>query len=88
MSRVKELVSDEELMKAFAGTHYGNKDYRDIIKLGLLKSACKYHSGYTTSQILKRLELIKENLKLTKKGRQYLYDSIQYSSINTVVEKK
>ena len=77
---VSKIVTDEEVSNAFRGTKYGNTNPREIIKFGLLKSACKYHNGYTTTQILKLLGLQKQNLKLTKKGKQYLYRSIKFSN--------
>ncbi len=75
MNRIAELVSDEQLEKAFKGTNYGDKNPRDVIKLGLMKVACEYHNGHTTQQILLHLELQTKDLKLTNKGRQYLYDA-------------
>lgn len=71
---VQDLVSDEELTEVFAHANYGSMTPREVVKLGLLKTASGYAHGYTSTQILKELGLIcKSTHDLTTKGRQYLW---------------
>lgn len=76
---VKGIVSDEELYKAFAHANYGDMSPRDVVRLGLLKTACGFSHGYTSTQILLELGLIVEKTRkagremLTDRGRRYLW---------------
>lgn len=74
MPKVEEIISDEELTEVFAHANYGDRTPREVVKLGLLKTACGYAHGFTSTQILKELGLInKATHDLTTKGRQYLW---------------
>jgi len=70
-----DIVSDEELNKAFENTNYGNRSKRDIIIETLEKVAQSWHCGHTSIEIVKYLELAVErnnSYGLTNKGLKYL----------------
>lgn len=77
--KVREIIPDEELYKAFAHANYGDMSPRDVVRLGLLKTACGFSHGYTSTQILIELGLIVEKTRkagremLTDRGRRYLW---------------
>ncbi len=69
-----EIVSDEEISKAFLGTSFGDSLPRNLVNEGVLKRVCWYHNGYTLDLILGKLGLVTPKKKrLTKKGREYLW---------------
>lgn len=73
---LKELVSDGDVEDAFAHTDYGDTPPREVIRLGLLKTAAGFANGLTTRCVLVELGLINHNtLDLTSKGRLYLWSS-------------
>ncbi|MEG2990170.1 MAG: hypothetical protein RR818_02405 [Citrobacter sp.] len=63
-----KVVSDEDLLRAFAGTNFGTTDYRPLLHQAVLKKACDYHCGHTITQIMKELGLIGTNGRPLKKG--------------------
>lgn len=78
-TELHKIVTEVELIEAFSGCNFGSKDYREIIKEGLLKSTCGWWNGQTLYEILKYLELITEHKKpkLTVKGQAYLWHSLK-----------
>jgi len=77
---LQEIVSDQQIEKAFENTRYGeNPNHREIIKDGILKVASGYANGFTTMTILTELGLAtrrktaRQTQSLTKLGKQYLY---------------
>lgn len=76
-----QIITDFELDAAFAFTDFGaHKNNRDILKMGVLKAASGYSSGFTLFQIMISFDLIKGNTRkftLTKKGKQFLYESFK-----------
>jgi hypothetical protein len=79
--RFETLIPKEQFDKAFEGTHFGTQKNRELIKKALLKNASGYANGFTIEQILIELGLMKRNRKLTKLGKEYLYEAF-CSSIN------
>lgn len=69
---VEELVSDEELDKAFAHADFGRPP-REVVRLGVLKAASGFYQGYTSTAILVELNLINSDYALTQKGKHYLW---------------
>lgn len=75
-----DMVTDEQLSTSFTNTNYGtNPDRRRIIKEALLKVACGFANGHTTQCIITELRLCSKKSGLTKKGKDYLYISLENS---------
>ena len=78
LNEVDYIITDQQLTKAFKGTNYGmNPNYRKIVDNGLLKVACGYYNGATTSHVLIELGLVSKGCGITKKGRTYLYQTFE-----------
>ena len=73
MRKVEEIVSDEEMIKAFANANFGSMPHREVLKQAVMKCAGRYHQGFTSTQIIEELGLRGKNGNLTKKGGRYLY---------------
>ena len=71
---VEDIVSDEELEKAFGNASYGMSK-RAVVAHTLLKRASFYHCGFTSIQICMELGLLKKNHNLTIKGGKYLWEA-------------
>lgn len=71
--RVDEIVTDEEMQKAFANANFGNVPHREMLKYAVLKCAARFHNGFTITLITEELGLRGKNGQLTKKGGRYLY---------------
>lgn len=70
---VEQLISDDEITKAFANSNFGTISRRDVIKFGVLKAACGFRDGRTVRDIISELGLINDSNKLTKRGKDYLW---------------
>lgn len=79
--KLESIVSEKELEEMFEGANFGSKSKRDVVRYSLLKVACGYHNGFTSQSIINSLGLCSKNLKLTKKGQEYLYDSFENGPI-------
>lgn len=77
----KIIISDLEIERVHANANFGNVDKRDIVNYGVLKCACGYRQGHTSTQIIKEHGLVSETYKLTKKGRKYLWSVFGDDSI-------
>ncbi|MFL1481409.1 MULTISPECIES: hypothetical protein [Pseudomonas] len=73
---VDEIVSDAELVQAFAHTSYGTGS-RAELRLAVLKCASGWYQCHTTKTIGQKLGLITDEYHLTSKGRVYLWHSNQ-----------
>ena len=80
MSKVNELIKDEQMEIAFGNADFGKVDKRDVIKYSLLKIASGYSTGHTAECILDDLGLLSRakyhnetNRKLSQEGRHYLW---------------
>ena len=75
----KEIITDKLIESVWGSANFGeelNKNKRNVVDNALLKIACGYSNGYTAHCIIKELGLISEKtMKLTKLGRNYLYES-------------
>ncbi len=69
----KEILTDEQINKAWGNACFGNKDNRAIIANALLKKVCGYSTGHTIACICAELKLVGKNKTLTKLGREYLW---------------
>lgn len=70
---VKDIVSDEDMAKAFANANFGRMAHRDVLKFAVLKCACGYYQGFTSRTIATELGLITWQYNVTKKGREYIW---------------
>jgi hypothetical protein len=73
-----EKLTDKEIETAFTGTNFGEsgktiEGKKRLIAECLLKLNCNYHDGHTITQICKELGLIRKNLTLNKKGKEYMF---------------
>lgn len=69
-------VSDAEIEAAFQNTNFGDDSpafRRRLLAQGVLKKLVPYHSGHTLTQILIGLGLITPKLRITAKGRKFLF---------------
>ena len=73
MDRVEEIITDEQLAKAWGYANFGNTDKREIVANVLLKCACGYYTGATAKAIVSELGLVGKNWTLTKLGKKYLW---------------
>jgi hypothetical protein len=74
---IETIVSDEDVETAFTGTNFGpSRDYRHIIADTLLKIAGDFSTGHTAFNCCQYLGLLGRStrpMRLTKKGRRYLF---------------
>lgn len=70
---IEELVTEDELIKAFLGTNFGGQPNRVIVRQAILKAAVGWHQGHTSTSILQELGLLEDDYVLTAKGRMYLW---------------
>ncbi|THJ32382.1 hypothetical protein E8K88_11810 [Lampropedia aestuarii] len=68
----EEVVSKEELQKAFTNTNFGTDDHRQLLEVSVLKKAVGYHCGHTITVIMGELGLIQKSGLPTKKGQRLL----------------
>lgn len=66
------LITKEEIDEQFIGTNFGSMSNFDVVKYGLLKCACGYYQGKTSTNILENLGLITKKYGLTRKGKYHL----------------
>lgn len=73
---LEEIITDEQINTAWGNASFG-KDVskRDVVANALLKYASEYGTGYTIEQICRELGLITKQCKLTRLGKQYLYEA-------------
>jgi hypothetical protein len=64
----KQTISETELIEAFANTHFGHANHRDLLNKSVLKVAMAYHCGSTITRIMTDLNLIGKNYTLKKRG--------------------
>jgi len=69
----KEIVSDEDLDKAYGNANFGSTEKRDVIRYGVLKCVSGYYQGHTSTCIVTNLGLVDKEYKITPKGRTYLW---------------
>ena len=75
--KIKDIITDKQLDNAWMNANFGDVKKRDIIRYTLLKSVCGYGSGNTANEIVYDLDLTNMAGKLTKKGREYLYEAFR-----------
>lgn len=78
MHAVTDLVPDEQMQAAFAGTNFGHTDFRGLLAQGCIKALAGWHQGHTITSILDEIRLISWNrhsgrIKVTAKGRHYIW---------------
>lgn len=70
----EEMVTQEEIDSVWGNANFGKMERIDVVKYGLLKCACRYYQGHTSTSILIELGLVTESYKLTKRGARNLYE--------------
>ena len=73
------IVKDHEIETAWWRADFGpywNNRKRELVVQAVLKRACGYHQGHTSRRIATELGLIGNGGKLTKKGKQFLWQEL------------
>ena len=74
MITVEEIINDEQINIVHANANFGGVlSNRDIVNQGVLKCACGYYQGHTSTQIIKEHGLVDKDYKITRKGQEYLW---------------
>jgi len=73
MSKVEEIISNDEIERVHANANFGGMDKREVVNQGVLKCASGYYQGSTSTAIIKEHGLIDDKYELTPKGRMYLW---------------
>ena len=47
----EEIITDEEIERVHANANFGSIGKRQVINQGVLKCACGYYQGHTSTQI-------------------------------------
>jgi hypothetical protein len=77
--KIEEIITDEQMIKAFGHSNFGNWKPREVLADTVLKYASGYQTGHTAKIIGLELGLITQKGTLTKKGKEYLYESFAYT---------
>ena len=80
LAALEDIVSNEEIEKVWGRSDFGSMRRREVIKYGLLECVAGYKQGKTAQQIITELGLITEKYRITKKGRQYLWEAFSNES--------
>lgn len=76
-----DLISDERIEEVHGNANFGDDlSKRDVVRLGVLKCASGYLSGYTSRKICEEHGLIGKGYRLTQKGQQYLWAAFSKGS--------
>ena len=78
--KIKDIVTDKQLDQAWGHSNFGPVSRRDIVRYTLLKYVCDYGSGHTAQCIVKELGLVTGEYRLTKRGKEYLYEAFRKGS--------
>lgn len=70
-----EIITQEQIEKAFHNTNFGGADHRKLLEQGVLTSLTKYRNGHTLTLIMQELGFINKKNKILKKGKGFLYES-------------
>ncbi len=70
-------ISDNEIAVAFTNTNFGTTQHRKLLEQGVLKKLVGFHSGHTLTQIMLKLGLIAPSLRVTLKGKAFLYQAFE-----------
>ncbi len=77
MDTLEEIISDTELDKVYGNANFGGAgdmaEKREVVRHGVLKCACGYYQGHTSTQIVIKLGLVDNEYKITPKGQRYLW---------------
>lgn len=74
---MKPEITDEQVVDAFTGTNFGNRDHRKLLEQGVLKRMCGYSTGHTLKMIMLYLGLTTEKGNATKKGKMFVFDAMR-----------
>lgn len=69
----EDIVSDDDLARAFRHTNFGGRDPREVVRTGVLKCLAGWHQGHTSKTIGQELGLISAAYRVTAKGKHYLW---------------
>lgn len=78
INAVTDLVSDDDMVKAFKNTNFGHDDFRGLLAQGCIKALAGWHQGHFLTVILDQLGLIEwyreiDRIKVTPKGSHYIW---------------
>lgn len=74
----KIVITDEQIEKAWGNSNFGdflNQNKRELVNNTVLKCASGYYTGHTSKRIVEELGLVTPKWRLTKKGKEYLYEA-------------
>ena len=69
-----DILTEKDIEPYFKNTNFGSMANFDVVKYGLLKCACGYYQGYTSTTILTQLGLITKKYNITKLGKEHLWE--------------
>lgn len=75
MENVNQIITDEQINKAWGNASFGDTSRRDVIANSLLKYASGYSTGHTANCICRELGLITKGDNLTTLGKRYLFSA-------------
>ena len=75
---IETILPDNKIESVWGNANFGSSSTkREIVDMALLKTACGYSNGHTAEFIVTALGLVDSKLKLTKLGKEYLYESFE-----------
>jgi hypothetical protein len=70
-----ELPTREEIERVAGNANFGQSDMVEMVRWGLMKTACGWASGYTVTCMLVELKMLTPKRKtLTKYGKRCLWE--------------
>ncbi len=83
--KLEDIISDEDIERVHAYANFGDRPKREVVNQALLKHACGYYQGHTSSSIIFEHGLVDKHpreggAKLTDKGKTYLYLAFKNSN--------
>jgi hypothetical protein len=73
----KDLVTDEEIIKAWGHANFGNQDKREVLKESMVRILGGYSTGHTAKCIMQELGIMHSSKQeLTKFGRKFLAEML------------
>jgi hypothetical protein len=74
---MEQEITDEQVVDAFTGTKFGDRDHRKLLEQGVLKRLCDYRTGHTLQMIMLYLGLTTQKNNVTKKGKRFAFDAMR-----------
>lgn len=78
----EQIITDDQIEKAFLNTNFGDMDRRVMLTQGILKTIAGYKTGgHTLTNIMKNLGLISDKGTVLKKGKMLLFKAFYKSEL-------